>query len=285
MRGENVERPVPKALDVRSGDFLPRPPVVTFAAEEPVKADRASESPEAQTSPLPSGASRRPRYGFTHLNQAALVGERSPFLERIMILVIPVEPHEVSPCFAGALIDVVEPGILPAGPQPEVAQLQDTPAIVSKGGFTGDTSPVFISVPVAGEHHPTAGSFVVRVGVRSAGSAVIGRHPYILSDLTMMEPDSLPDGCSIVFKASPCSSAGKSGCLLSSGSQVRVLPGARTVPVLRTSRCGGLGSLVAEIVEGGCDIEGAVGRLADDVELERVEVMKASSNSAWIGRM
>ena len=42
-------------------------------------------------------------------------------------------------------------------------------------------------------------------------------------------------------------------------------------PVLRTFACGGLGSLAAEIVEGGCDIEGAAGRLVDDVELQRVE--------------
>jgi len=38
-------------------------------------------------------------------------------------------------------------------------------------------------------------------------------------------------------------------------------------PVLRANLRGGLGSLAAEIVEGGCDLEGAVGRLVDDVEL------------------
>ncbi len=58
----------------------------------------------------------------------------------------------------------------------------------------------------------------------------------------------------------------------SCGGLARLLPGAPTptdayVPVLRTSRCGGLGCLAAAIVEGGCDIESAVGRLVDDVEL------------------
>jgi hypothetical protein len=53
-------------------------------------------------------------------------------------------------------------------------------------------------------------------------------------------------------------------------SKVRILGGQVRQPVLRTSRCGGPGSLAADLVEGDCDIEGAVGRLVDDVELERV---------------
>jgi death-on-curing protein len=42
-------------------------------------------------------------------------------------------------------------------------------------------------------------------------------------------------------------------------------------PVLRTNLCGGLHCFAAAIVEGDCDIEGTVGRLVDDVELQRVE--------------
>ncbi|MHB1739207.1 MAG: relaxase domain-containing protein [Actinomycetes bacterium] len=42
-------------------------------------------------------------------------------------------------------------------------------------------------------------------------------------------------------------------------------------PVLRADLRGGLGRLAAAIVEGDCDIDGAVSRLVDDVELQCVE--------------
>ncbi len=55
------------------------------------------------------------------------------------------------------------------------------------------------------------------------------------------------------------------------GHEVRIVGGQVRAPVFRTFVCGALGCLAAEILQGSCDINGAVGRLEDDVELKRVE--------------
>ncbi|MHB1887196.1 MAG: hypothetical protein ACYCVV_19795 [Acidimicrobiales bacterium] len=47
----------------------------------------------------------------------------------------------------------------------------------------------------------------------------------------------------------------------------RLLPGAPNRPVLRADLRRRLGGAVATIVEGDCDIDGALGRLVDGVEL------------------
>ncbi|MGH8987808.1 MAG: hypothetical protein ACRDXC_04315, partial [Acidimicrobiales bacterium] len=41
-------------------------------------------------------------------------------------------------------------------------------------------------------------------------------------------------------------------------------------PVLRTNLCGTIGMGAPGSVEGDCDIDGPVGRLVDDIELQRV---------------
>lgn len=71
-----------------------------------------------------------------------------------MVLVVAVYPHQSDPGLPGRPVQSVQVGILPAGPQPEVAELQYHRAVGVGGRSQASPRPFIVAVPVAGQQHP-----------------------------------------------------------------------------------------------------------------------------------
>ena len=68
-----------------------------------------------------------------------------------MMLVIAVDPAKLNPELDGQLLDVVEPSVFAAGPQPEVTKLEHHRAVGPCGSVEGHLRPLPVAVPVAGQ--------------------------------------------------------------------------------------------------------------------------------------
>ena len=146
MSGQNVEIAIAQAVDVVIGDDLLRPPVDAGFPQEPVDTDRPSQRSEAHTRPFPPRPASGPGDVWAQRNYS-----RPATLQPGMMLVIAVDPAKLNSELDGQLLDVVEPSLLTAGPQPEVTELEHHRAGGSRGSVEAHLRPLPVAVPVAGQ--------------------------------------------------------------------------------------------------------------------------------------